>query len=132
ECSSATTRSSSRVTETTRYQTGVKPRHEGVDAEHRETQALRQGTSIGHHVGAFEEHRADAVMACHEPVASGEDIALGRGDIEPVLIVDHDAAELAAAVGADDRRRRIGTRSAQMLLGEVCGADREDTHSLAG
>ena len=65
-------------------------------------------------------------------VAGGEYVALGRGDIEPLLVIDHDAAELAAVVGADYRRLGIGARSPQMLPGEVRGADREDADPLAG
>src|SRR5260370_16542260 len=102
----------SRMAEFTRDQTGVEPRHEGVDAEYWEAQALRQSTGVGHHVGAFEEHRANTVMCCNEFVAGGEDVALGRGDIEPLLVVDHDAGELAAVIGADDRCPGIRAGSA--------------------
>src|ERR1700730_8088971 len=124
--------SSLMIAELTRDQTGLEPGHKGVDGEYREAQALRQGAGVGHHVGAFEEHRADAVMACNELCAGGEDVALRRGDIEPLFVIDHDAAELAAAVGADDRRRGIGPSRAQMIRGETRSADREDSDPLAG
>src|SRR5438270_13977894 len=89
---------SSRIAEFTRDQTGVEPGHKGVDTEYRETQALRQGTGIWHHIGAFEEHCADAAVAFDERVSGRKYVALGRGDIEPLLVMDHDAGELAAAI----------------------------------
>src|SRR5271165_2482967 len=121
-----------RVAEFTRDQTGLEPGHKGVDAEYRQAQALRQGTGVGHHVGAFQEHRSDAIMACNELVAGGEDVPLRRGDVEPLLVVDHDAAELAAVIGADERRRWIGTGSVQMLRDEVRGAYSQHADPLAG
>src|SRR5690349_4408026 len=107
------------LAEFTRDQTGVEPGHKGVDTENRETQALRQGAGVGHHIGAFEKHRANAVVNCDEPVAGGKYIALGPGDIEPLLVVEHDTAELGAVIGADYRCGRISTRGPEVLGGQV-------------
>ena len=86
------------MAEIARHQTGVKPRHESVDAEHREAQP------------------------------PGE----RRGDVEPLFVIDHDAAELAAVIGAGDRGRRIGASGQQVLFGEISGADCENPGTTAG
>ena len=48
------------------------------------------------------------------------------------LVVEHDAGELAAVVGADDRCRRIGAGGDHVLGGQARGADRQDADPLAG
>jgi len=114
------------------HQTGLEPGDEGVDAEHRQPQPLGESASVRHHIGAFEQNRADIGVARDKRVAGGKDVALGRSNVEPLLVIDHDTGELAAVVGADDRGGRIGACGDQVLLSEICGADRDDPTRLPG
>src|SRR5260221_5977925 len=96
-------------------QAGMEPGHEAVDAEHRQSQMLGNCARIRHHVGAFEQDRADIGMRCDECVAGVEDVPLGGSGIEPLLVIDDRAAELAAVIGTDHRRVRVGTGGNQLL-----------------
>jgi len=120
------------MAEIARHQTGVKPRHESVDAEHREAQPPGERRGIGHHVGAFEQDRSDFAMIRDQSISGSQDVALRRGDVEPLFVIDHDAAELAAVIGAGDRGRRIGASGQQVLFGEISGADCENPGTTAG
>ena len=93
----------------------MEPGDKAVDAEHRQPQVLGQGAGIGHHVGAFEQDRADVGMLRDQRVAGIEDVALGSRRVEPRLVVEDDAGEFAAVVGADDRRLRVGAGGDQVL-----------------
>jgi hypothetical protein len=57
------------MAEIARHQTGVKPRHESVDAEHREAQPPGERRGIGHHIGAFEQDRSDIAMIGDQSIA---------------------------------------------------------------
>ena len=71
-------------------------------------------------------------MARDEPVAGRQDVALRGGDIEPLLVIDHDPAELAAIIGADHRRLGIGPGRPHMLHAQMRSAYRQDADALAG
>src|SRR5260370_33219196 len=65
-----------------RHQPRLEPGDASVDAEHRQAQPLGERAGIRHHVGAFENDRADAAVAGDGRIAGAEDVALRRGDIE--------------------------------------------------
>src|SRR5438876_494556 len=74
---------------------------------------------------------AEAARRAGRP-AGFEDIALGRGDVELLLVAEDSPGELAAVIGADDRCRRIGAGRPQVLFGQACGTDGQDANTLAG
>ena len=55
-------------------------------------------------------------MARYQGFPGFQDVALRRRDVEPLLVAEDRAGELAAIVGAADRRVRRNTGGAQVVM----------------
>jgi hypothetical protein len=90
------------MAEIARDQTGVKPRDESIDAEHRQAQPLEESAGVGLDIGAFQPERPDAAVTGDERPAGSEEVTLGHSEGEP-FERNVAAASFAYTLGQDIR-----------------------------